>query len=197
MSRGLAYNFKAGSFKLNAMSSVPKYTPHYTIQDYQHWEGDWELWNGIAVSMSPSPYGKHSSLLVRTATAFELAVESAGCKASTLAGIDWIVTRDTILRPDILVVCGPPPQKHVVETPAVVVEILSASTRERDLTVKRRLYQQHAIAWYLIIDPEASTMEVLNLDKFGVYQSLPKQNEVDITICDDCHLKVDVARILR
>jgi len=25
--------------------TVPKYMPHYLVQDYQQWEGDWELWN--------------------------------------------------------------------------------------------------------------------------------------------------------
>lgn len=179
------------------MSSAPKYTPHYTVEDYQRWEGDWELWNGIAVSMSLSPYGKHGALLVRAASEIERAIESVRCAASTLAEVDWIVSQDTIVRPDLSVVCGAPPERHILTPPALVVEILSPSTRERDLTVKRQLYQQQQVAWYLIIDPEASTIEVLNLDESGVYQSLPKQNEVNIAICDDCKLKVDLARILR
>ena len=42
------------------MSIAPKYQPHYTVDDYQHWEGDWELWNGVAVAMAPSPFGPHA-----------------------------------------------------------------------------------------------------------------------------------------
>ena len=33
------------------MSSVPRYTPRYSVSDYQLWEGDWELWDGIAIAM--------------------------------------------------------------------------------------------------------------------------------------------------
>ena len=41
------------------MSSAPRYLPHYSVADYLSWEGDWELWNGTAVAMSPSPLGPH------------------------------------------------------------------------------------------------------------------------------------------
>lgn len=29
--------------------------PHYTYQDYEKWEGDWELIRGIRYAMSPAP----------------------------------------------------------------------------------------------------------------------------------------------
>jgi hypothetical protein len=38
---------------------APRYEPHYSVSDYLQWEGDWELWNGTAVAMSPSPLGPH------------------------------------------------------------------------------------------------------------------------------------------
>jgi hypothetical protein len=28
---------------LDQMSTVPRYIPHYTVEDYRRWEGDWEL----------------------------------------------------------------------------------------------------------------------------------------------------------
>ncbi len=51
------------------MSSAKKYVPHYGLDDYQNWEGDWELWAGIPVSMSPSPFGRHSKVLGKIVTA--------------------------------------------------------------------------------------------------------------------------------
>ena len=65
-----------------------------------------ELWSGVAVAMTPSPFGKHSRLLVKLATALETAVQTAKCNASVLAEIDWIIADDTVLRPDLLIVCG-------------------------------------------------------------------------------------------
>ena len=35
---------------------------HYSYDDYKLWEGNWELMDGIAVSMSPAPIRKHQSL---------------------------------------------------------------------------------------------------------------------------------------
>jgi len=31
------------------------YQEHYTFNDYQHWEGNWELIEGMPYAMSPSP----------------------------------------------------------------------------------------------------------------------------------------------
>jgi Uma2 family endonuclease len=180
---------------ISCMSKVEKYQPHYTIDDYQHWEGDWELWNGVAVAMTPSPFGRHASANVRIAAALDSAVEASGCRATVLAEIDWIISRDTILRPDVTVVCGGPPEKHVEQVPALVVEILSASTRERDLTFKKQIYQQQAVPWYLIIDPEANTLQALRLDADGEYQPVDHAESLMVDICGDCSLAVRVDRL--
>jgi len=38
---------------------APRYEPHYSVADYLQWEGEWELWNGIAAALSPAPLGPH------------------------------------------------------------------------------------------------------------------------------------------
>ena len=38
------------------------YTEHYTLDDYRLWEGDWELIDGSAYAMSPSPMVTHQSV---------------------------------------------------------------------------------------------------------------------------------------
>ncbi len=53
------------------MTAAKKYLPHYTIDDYQLWAGDWELWNGIAVAMTPSPFGRHQALASRLLVALQ------------------------------------------------------------------------------------------------------------------------------
>ncbi len=35
------------------------YLPHYTYDDYVQWDGDWELYEGFPVSMSPAPMINH------------------------------------------------------------------------------------------------------------------------------------------
>lgn len=179
------------------MSTAEKYQPHYTIDDYQHWEGVWELWSGVAVAMSPRLFGWHGQLTGRSATALNNAIDDHGCNAAVLVEIDWIISEDTILRPDVTVVCGIAPEKHVEQVPALVVEILSASTRERDLTFKKQIYQQQAVPWYLVIDPEANTLQALRLNAAGEYQAVDHAESLTIDICGDCSLNVRVDRLFK
>ena len=37
------------------------YKPRYTVDDYESWAGDWELWQGTAIAMTPSPFGVTNS----------------------------------------------------------------------------------------------------------------------------------------
>jgi len=108
-----------------------------------------------------------------------------------LVEIDWIITNDTVVRPDLVVVCGPAPQRHVEQPPALVAEILSAATRDRDLTVKRELYETHGVRWYLIIDPDEGESALLRLDDAGRYDSLPAAGRRAIDLCPDCTLAID------
>ncbi len=41
---------------------APLFSERYTVADYRQWEGDWELINGIAHAMTPSPLLSHQLL---------------------------------------------------------------------------------------------------------------------------------------
>jgi len=182
------------------MSTAPRYQPHYTVADYSQWEGRWELWDGVAIAMSPSPLGGHAKLLARVVTALNNAVDAAGCDATVLVEIDWIVARDTVVRPDATVVCGPEPSGHVEHPPALVVEVLSEATRERDLVFKRALYQDHGVPWYLIADPDERTLRVLSLGSSGIYEDSVQDSgtgAVSLLLCEDCRIVLDPAWLFR
>ena len=122
------------------MSTAGRYLPHYTVADYEQWEGDWELWQGIPVAMSPSPFGPHQNCSLRIARSLLAAIEAAKCQAVVLQEVDWIISDDTVVRPDVLVLCGGVPERHVTQSPALIVEILSPSTADRDRNEKLGLY---------------------------------------------------------
>ncbi len=178
------------------MSSAPRYTPNYTVDDYSQWEGDWELWNGTAVAMTPSPFGPHGSVLARLVTALTNGLDSAGCNATVLAEIDWIVADDTVVRPDASVICGEPPERHMETAPAIVVEVLSSATRERDINHKRALYESQGAAWYLIADPSAVSITLLKLNDQRKYIPVPiaVDDGVELSICNDCRFNLDLSR---
>lgn len=177
------------------MSTASNYRPHYTVDDYQLWEGDWELWNGTAVAMTPSPFGRHASALARLVTAFSVAIDESNCGARVLPEIDWIVSIDTVIRPNLTVVCGDVPERHVETTPALVVEILSESTQLRDQTFKKDLYQQNSVQWYLIVDPNKQALQALRLDERGQYQEIPHSDVLNADICGNCSLAVKIDRL--
>ena len=53
--------------------------------------------------------------------------------------------------------------RHVRGAPDLVVEIGSPSTRKRDETIKRHLYERFGVTEYWVIDPELDTIKVYRL----------------------------------
>jgi Uma2 family endonuclease len=140
--------------------------PHYSINDYNHWEGDWELINGYPYAMSPSPLPKHQF----TSKQFVFALEGAlrenkqTCNCSVYFETDWIINEETIVRPDIMIVCGHiNPDDFVRIPPVLIVEIFSPATRLKDRNLKFNLYQQCGVKYYLMADPDAKTIEPFEL----------------------------------
>ncbi len=139
------------------MSTVPRYIPHYTLEDYQHWEGDWELIDGVPISMSPSPFGPHERVVSRLSAQILRQIDDHGCQCHVYTNLDWIISDDTVIRPDLMVVCGDQPDRHLERAPNLAVEVLSDSTRGRDLTAKRTLCRENDVQHYLVVDPTART----------------------------------------
>ena len=179
------------------MSAALEFAPHYTYKDYAQWKGDWELWEGIAVAMSPSPFGRHQRVTTSLAAEVRTALIQTGCQATTFAELDWIVTDDTVVRPDVMVVCGDPPEEHQRETPSFVAEVLSESTRQNDLTFKRQLYHREGVDVFLIVDPVAETIEIDRRQDDGSYETENVTGSLSLRLCDDCELQIEPAAIFR
>lgn len=78
---------------------------------------------------------------------------------------------DTLVEPDITVVCDP---KKLDEygckgAPDLIIEILSDSTRRHDRLTKYQLYEKAGVKEYWIVDPEQKLVLVHLLDETGRY----------------------------
>jgi Uma2 family endonuclease len=111
---------------------------HYTREDHQRWEGDWELIQGIPLAMAPSPGIAHQRVSGRLYA--QLAAALDGCPdCEVLFEIDVELAQDTIVRPDVIVICHRPEGDRVTRPPELIAEVISPSTRRRDEQTKFEL----------------------------------------------------------
>lgn len=171
--------------------TLTDYIPHYTLEDYDQWEGEWELWSGVPIAMSPSPGMEHQLLSGRLLRRVSDLLEGTGCPDCLVVhDLDWRIPDDTVLRPDLQILCGHPPTSFVVETPKMVVEILSDSTRQRDLVYKRDVYRKLGVPYYLVVDPRAESCLLLGLVG-EEYAELPLPALLKLD--HDCRLELDLS----
>lgn len=175
------------------MSAI-QFQPRYSVEDYLQWEGDWELWDGIPVAMAPSHgfgHGRAAFALAHTLQTQFDKVDSCGQCAIVLE-IDWKVNTHTVVRPDLSVVCGPPPEHHILTAPALIAEFLSPATRHKDLTVKKALYAEEGVRFYVIGDPDTEELFVFYLTKEGLYE---ESAGTDLTLHEGCVVSINAAQV--
>jgi Uma2 family endonuclease len=145
------------------MTPSVKILPYYTYEDYLQWEGRWELIDGIPFAMSPAPTPKHQIIANSLGALFYNELRS--CKKCSVAqAIDFKITEDTIIQPDISVLCKATNKKYVDFPPALVVEILSPAMALKDRHTKSALYAGQKIPYYIIISPDTDEAEIYELE---------------------------------
>jgi Uma2 family endonuclease len=165
-----------------AMLGRTLYLPHYTYKDYKKWPEDFrcELIDGQVYMMS-SPTSTHQGLLGEIYILFGTFLDDKPCRAYVapydvrlFAGTEQSREAageddDTVLVPDMVVICDE--KKRFKEgchgAPDLVLEILSPSTRERDLKLKKERYLEAGVREYWILDPDAKTLLVCLLKEEG------------------------------
>ena len=126
----------------------------YTYDDYKEWEGDWELIDGIPQAMAPSPIGKHQFIMMRIGHLMNKKLDEMNCnKCFVLGEIDYIISDETILKPDVVLVCGKLPV-FIKETPLAIFEIISTSTKLRDEITKKSIYQKAGVKNFFLVYPD-------------------------------------------
>ena len=177
------------------MSIANKIIPHYTYDDWVHWEGSWELIEGHPIAMSPTPVPAHQRAAAEIRTELTLALRKANCKkCRAYDPLDYKISEDTILVPDILIICGEIKKKYLDFPPALVVEILSPSTALKDRHTKYELYEQQGVKYYLIVDTDKKVIEVYEL-KGKEYEMQPKAGSYNFALADDCSIAPDFSNV--
>ncbi|WPM31365.1 Uma2 family endonuclease [Hydrogenobacter sp. T-2] len=167
------------------MSLAYKYRPHYTVEDYLRWQGDWELIEGIPYAMaSPRPINQY---LLNELGAFLrnvfLQEECSTCKV--YVELDWYVSFDTVIRPDLMVLCGEIPER-VESPPQMVVEIVSPSSRQMDEGLKFELCEMQGVKYFVLVYPDEKMVKVFEFVDGKYREKLDRVFKLD-----GCEVSVD------
>jgi Uma2 family endonuclease len=141
-----------------------------TYEDYAALPEDgprYELIGGELVEM-PSPSRLHQLLVVRFVVLLHTFVTERHLGEVYVAPFDVRLSPHDVVQPDILYVSNERASKYgpnfLMGGPDLAVEVLSPSTRQRDLTVKRQLYAVADVRELWFGDIEAGRIEVLRLE---------------------------------
>ena len=151
------------------------YLKHYTYEDYALWEGKWELYEGFPVAMSPAPMIDHQA--IANLMAYQLTDSIDECeRCLVLSEEDYKLADDTVLRPDVVLICDEPNKAYITKAPEIIVEIISPSTAKNDEGYKFQKYEAEKVMYYIIVYPKDLYAKVYKLkdgkyDKQGDFSS--------------------------
>lgn len=136
-----------------------------TYDEVQQFPDDgyrYELIDGELL-VTPAPNTAHQRAITQLIGLFLQAVPA---ELEVLVGpVDWYVRPTTYFEPDLVVVRrdGRADAQKLLEPPVLAVEVLSPSTRHRDVGLKLRAYEDAGLAWYWVVDPVEPRLTVHRL----------------------------------
>ena len=149
----------------------------YTLEDYLALPDDLrvELIDGVFYDLA-APRVNHQ--LIATQIVHQLMrhiEEKKGPCKPVFSPVDVQLDQDdkTVVQPDILILCRPETlikNGRVFGAPDFIIEILSHSTRKKDMTLKLAKYSEAGVREYWMIDPDKLIVVVYDLE----HEELPK-----------------------
>ncbi len=161
------------------------YAPHYTYDDYKNWQGEWELFEGFPVAMSPAPMINHQAISANILFALKSTIGE--CEPCLVLGeVDYKLGDDTVLKPDVVLICDEPHDAYITKAPEIVVEVISKSTAKNDENYKFHKYEAEKVTYYILVYPDdlyAKVYKLLNgkYDKQGDFSK--EKYDFDETLC--------------
>jgi Uma2 family endonuclease len=143
----------------------------FTWSDYLTWpdEERWEVIDGVAYNMTPSPTSRHQMLAGNFYRILANRLSGHRCRVF-IAPLDVYFDDTNFVQPDVLVVCDEKKIKdRIYGAPDSVLEVLSPRTSLKDKREKRSLYERFGVKEYIIIDPLEEYVERFYLADGGIY----------------------------
>lgn len=150
----------------------------YTAGQYLQWHFDEmvELIKGKVFKMSPAPRSNHQRVQAALLHSFYGALQGQSCEAFDAPFDVYLTHKDdfrkaeNVVQPDVCIICDPSKihERGCMGAPDLIVEILSPSTRQKDLTLKRDLYEEFAVPefWVVSVSERFLIRHLLNDGKY-------------------------------
>ncbi len=181
----------------------------YTYGEYLSWNDEqrYELIGGVVYNMVPAPYRRHQQIsgaifyqLYNYLIDKECEVYDAPFDLRLPEGKENDDDINTVIQPDLLVVCDPDKldKRGAKGAPDLIIEIVSPSSAKRDRKIKRDLYEKHGVREYWIVDGHETTIEVYLLNDRRQYEKpeiYTNQDILPVSIFED--LKIDLDMVFR
>ncbi|MEO0584521.1 MAG: Uma2 family endonuclease [Bacteroidota bacterium] len=179
----------------------------YTYADYLLWQFKErvELIKGRIFKMSPAPSMGHQEISTNLMGEIYQYLKRKTCKVfHALFDVRLPLPEsqitdqkvDTVVQPDICVVCDPQKldSRGCIGAPDWIIEILSKSTSNKDLNEKYDLYQNTGVKEYWIVHPAEGTIMTHTLQEDGRYKRADKiythQDIISPTIFPDLEIEL-------
>ena len=143
----------------------------HTYGDYLGWPEDvrYELIDGVAYLMSPAPSRVHQEIVGELYGQIRNALQGNPCRVY-VAPFDVRLPKrgeadadvDTVVQPDVLVVCDPGKldERGMRGAPDWVIEVLSPATAGHDQTVKLAAYERAGVSEVWLVHPTDQVVTV-------------------------------------
>jgi Uma2 family endonuclease len=122
--------------------------------------------------VTPSPNTKHQRVSGSLFLLIASWLEQHPIGGIFYAPFDVVFSKFDVVEPDLLYLSNErmaevvTPQ-HVRGAPNLVIEIGSPGTRQRDETIKKRLYEKSGVDEYWVVDPETDVVRVYRREESG------------------------------
>lgn len=171
-------------------------TKLYTEADYYNLPEDVraELIDGNLIYNQAAPSRIHQTILMELSGTIRDYLKAKGgvCRVYPAPfAVKLKENRDTIVEPDISVICDPDKltDHGCTGAPDWIIEIISPSTSSHDYVRKLNLYMDAGVREYWIVDPQSEKILVYHLEQteFKV-DSYTFQDKIKVYIYDDLYI---------
>lgn len=162
----------------------------FTIDDYNRFPDEHrvELIDGIIYDMTAPTY-IHQGIAGEIYNIFRnhIRKNNGDCLVFiSPADVQLDCNNKTMVQPDVFIICDKSKLKKQVlfGAPNLIVEILSPSTRTKDIYIKARKYRLAGVREYWIVDPVKKQILVHNFEKGNISSLYSFEDKVPVGIWD-------------